>query len=354
MRLRESPQESPALFPTHSIRRQRPVAEGPRSAAPLWRGGLRAAACALLVVIACCEPRRARAAPLVVFEIDPAAEAMLDARAARRLVSLELADIDVPPGRSGRPPALFFRVLGLPEGQVRVELWERGELSDVRLVSAASGAHLLPRRVALAAAELARRLRQQRRVQRRQRARQLEQLRVIAALERSRTFEGPLALRSELGALRARNSVFVGSSLALELSLRRALRLDLGARYQGGWDDARRLRASRAELFLGPALRTRLGARWELDFAALAAAAVVHVGGAASVDGSAAQKETWAARAALAARLEPRLSRTVRASVGVEAGFELRRWPLLLPDGSSERFDGPYVGLSLGVVLTPR
>lgn len=290
----------------------------------------------------------------MVLEIDPAAEALLDARAARRLISLELADIDVPPGVSGRAPALFFRVLGLPDGQVRVELWERGELSDVRVVSASSGGHLVPRRVALAAAELARRLRQQRIVQRRQRERRLEQLRVLAVVERSRTFEGPLAVRSELGAMRDRRSVVASTSLTLELTLRRSLRLDLGARYQVSAADQQRLRSTRAELFLGPALRLRLGAQWDLDLAALAAASVVHVAGGARIATGAALTETWAARSALAARLEPRLGRTMRASLGVEAGLELRRFPLLLSDGSSARFDGGYVGLSLGLVLTPR
>src|SRR6187431_2323057 len=88
-------------------------------------------------------------------------------RATRRLVQLELSEIDVPQAsanKRSRAP-LFFRVV-LVEPDVRVELWERGEYYGARGVSGSNAAGQLgARRVALAAAELARRLQRRRHVQ---------------------------------------------------------------------------------------------------------------------------------------------------------------------------------------------
>lgn len=291
----------------------------------------------------------------MVLEVDAAAESIIDVRVARRLVSLELADIEVPSDSSGRTPALFYRVLGRPERQLRVELWERGELYGVRVVSGEqSGGQLLARRVALAAAELARRLRQRRVTLKRDGDRELERLRALAALATARTREGPLALRAEFGALRGRALTLLGPALTGELALRHSFRLDLMARTYGGRDDAGRARLSLFELGVGPALRWRAAPRLDLDFSALATAAAVHVAGAVAVDDIAGQRQTWTARAGVTARVEPRLARWVRGSVGVEGGLFLRPIPSRFPDGTSERFRGFYLGAALGVVLTPR
>lgn len=288
-----------------------------------------------------------------VLEIDAAAESILDARAARRLISLELAELDVPPDIYGRTPALFYRVLGRPERQVRVELWELGALYDVRVVSGAqSGGHLLARRVALAAAELARRLRQKRVALKREHDRDLERLRTLAALATARTREGPLALRSEFTAQRSEQLTLLGPALAVEIG--RALRVDFAGRLLGGWDEKGRALFTLAEIGLGPAYRWRVAPRLDLDFAALASASTVHVAGASAVDAIEGERDTWTARVGLGVRVEPRLARWVRGSVGAEGGLFLRAIPARFPDESSERFRGAYVGVSLGVVLTPR
>ncbi|HYP90384.1 MAG TPA: hypothetical protein VEQ59_19565, partial [Polyangiaceae bacterium] len=101
----------------------------------------------------------ARAAPAsVVVEIDLGAERLVDARSARRLVPLELADVALPTTSRGTP-VLFFRVLGRDAGTLRLELWERGEFHGARTLSGAGeNPQLVARRVALAAAELGRRL----------------------------------------------------------------------------------------------------------------------------------------------------------------------------------------------------
>jgi hypothetical protein len=299
-------------------------------------------------------PSRAFAKPAeVVLEIDTAAEAILDARVVRRLVLLELAEIDVPPDVNGRTPALFYRVLGRADRQVRVELWELGSLYDARVVSGAqSGGHLLARRVALGAAELARRLRQKRTALKRERDRDLEHLRTLAALATARTRQGPLALRSEFVGLRSERLTLLGPALAAEVG--RTLRIDFTARWLGGWDDAGRALFTLAELGVGPAFRVRVAPRLDLDLAALASAATVHVAGARAVDAIAGERDTWTARGGVAVRVQPRLARWVRASASAEGGFLLRAVPAQLADGTSQRFRGGYVGLALGVVLTPR
>jgi hypothetical protein len=78
-------------------------------------------------------------------------------------VTLETADIDVapPPGVGFRPP-LYFRVRAVTPGSLRVELWELGRPHGARSVSSAGAPSLEARRIALAAAELARQLRKQR------------------------------------------------------------------------------------------------------------------------------------------------------------------------------------------------
>src|SRR5258706_16211119 len=124
----------------------------------------------------------------VVIEIDSAAEHWVDARSARRLIPLELSDVDVPPAPALRRAAatLFFRVLGRPDGALRVELWERGEFHGARVLSASGeNAQLVARRVTLAAAELGRRLSRKRQAQL-EREQVEERARAAARLEEAR------------------------------------------------------------------------------------------------------------------------------------------------------------------------
>lgn len=301
-------------------------------------------------VAAAAEPRRAS----VVVEVDAIGERLVDSRAVRRLIALELSDVDVPANEIGSVPALFYRVLGDARGFIELELWERGTLLGNRRVSStARGGHLFARRVALAAAELARALRQQRQARRRLEARRLAREHAERFARMNRTLEGPTALASFVGGGRGRDFTWAGSGLRLEQSLREATRLDLGARWFALDVDGERLRLFGLELSLGPAQRLRLSPALDLDLSAALAASVVHASGARGVDAIAGQDETWTARALLGARLQPRLSRWMRASFGLEAGHFLRAVPVALD--ASERFavKGPYVGLELGLVLTP-
>jgi hypothetical protein len=290
----------------------------------------------------------------VVIEVDAAGERLLDARAVRRLVALELSDVDVPDELDGAAPALFYRVLGDNRGFVDLELWERGTLHGSRRVSSADRAgHLFARRVALAAAELARALRQQRIARRRVESRRLAREGAERRLRLTQTLEGPLALRAGVFVARGDAITVFGSNLALGITLSGATRLDLGARSSAAELEHADARWTALELELGPAHRFRLSSGLDLDLSAMFGASVLHVSGARGVDDIAGQDETWTARAALSLRLEPRLSRWLRASFGLEGGQYLRAVPIETAGGRPERLRSPYAGVELGLVLTP-
>lgn len=288
----------------------------------------------------------------VLVEIDGTAERWVDARSARRLVPLELSDVAVPASGRGAP-ALFFRVLGRESGALRVELWERGEFHGARTLSGAGeNPQLLARRVALAAAELGRRLSRKREAQlaRDERLRLHREARERA--ERDKTREGPLALRSELAVARLSTQAWLfGERVAAELSLRGPLRLDVSAQLWGGALEPG-LRAELQGVSLGPAYRAVLTRALDLDLGAYASAFLVHVPGAAALDGIAQQPTSWTAALTGASRLELRLSTQVRAALSVEAGALVRSMPYAT-EQRSERLRGVWLGGGLGLVITP-
>jgi len=295
----------------------------------------------------------ARAAPAsVLVEIDAGAERLVDPRSARRLVPLELADVAVP-GSGRGSPALFFRVLGRDGGNLRIELWERGEFHGARTLSGAGeNPQLVTRRVALAAAELGRRLSRKREAQlaREERLRSSREAR--ARQERERTREGPVALRSELAFAAVPQKLWLaGQRIGAELTLHGALRLDVGGELWGGSLEPK-LRTELQGVGLGPAYRLVLTRALDLDCGLRAGAFVVQVPGAASLDGIPRQPSSWTASVIGASRLELRLSTHVRAALGVEAGTLLRSMPYS-SDNGEQRLRGAWLGSSLGVVVTP-
>lgn len=298
-------------------------------------------------------PARA-AVTSVVVEIDAAAERVVDARSARRLVPLELSDVTVPSGAARGAPALFFRVLGRADGSLRIELWERGEYHGQRaLVSAGENPQLVARRVALAAAELGRRLARKREaaLARDERLRQSRAARERA--RRERTQEGPLALRSELAfaALPGELSLF-GTRLGGEVSLLGPLRLDLAGELWAG-----RLQPGPGLLLEGlsiaPGYRLALSNSLDLDLGARATALLLQAPRASALDGIADQDSSWTARLDGALRLELALTRQLRGFVGGEAGSLLRSVPYTTSRGESHRLGGFWWGVSLGLVVTP-
>ena len=268
------------------------------------------------------------------------------------MVPLELSDVAVPVGSRGAP-VLFFRVLGRPDGSLRIELWERGEYHGARLLGGAGeNPQLVARRVALAAAELGRRLGRKREaaLQRDERLRKAREAR--AQLLRERTQDGPIALRSEfgLGAVPGKLLLF-GQRLNGELSLVGPLRLDVGAEVWAGSLEPS-LGAELQGVSLGPAYRAILTRNLDLDLGLQAAALLVQAPAARSFDAIASQSSSWTARATGAARLELRLGRQVRALIGAEAGSLLRSVPYT-SDVRPERLSGFWWSAGLGLVVTP-
>jgi hypothetical protein len=253
--------------------------------------------------------------------------------------------------------ALFVRVLPAGEGRIRVELWERGEAHGARSVSGTSGgAQVIARRVALAAAELARGLRQKRRAA--ERARLLEERRKMLAeqAERERTLDGPAALRPALsGTLVGLGDIaLAGPSITGELNVAGATRLDLGAAAGFGMILDSDSAVETLELGFGPAQRVPVPSLGlDLDFSAFVRAGVLSFADVAAVDGILGQRQSWWARAGAASALELRLARTTRLSIGFSMGAVLRRVPVTLDDGRELRLGGFFLGTELGVVFTP-
>jgi hypothetical protein len=253
--------------------------------------------------------------------------------------------------------ALFVRVLAAGQGRIRVELWERGEEHGARLVSGTNGgSQLIARRVALAAAELARSLRQKRRAQ--EEAQLLEERRKALAeqAERERTLDGPAALRPGVaGTLVGLGQLaLVGPSLTGQLNVSAATRLDFAASASFGPVLDSNATVAAYELGFGPAHRLPLLSQvLELDLSAFAKAGVLAFSNVNRVDRIDGEFQTWWARAGLSVAAELRLARTTRWSLGFSSGAVLRRVPVTLADGSERRLGGFFVGAELGVVFTP-
>jgi len=290
---------------------------------------------------------------VAAIEIDGRAEAIIDPRAVRRLVHLELADVEVRPAPGRADTELFVRVLGAGDGQLRIELWERGIEYGARTVAGATGsAQLVARRVALAAAELARELSDER--DDAALAVEAEHQRALAAARAAseRARNGPRALRSGFVGSWSKDLALAGTELEGEVHLYRALRLDFGATLTVGHIDDRHS-AEQLALEFGPARRYSLGRGWDLDAAVLAAAGVLQLPSVRSVDGIANQHQTWSARLEGRLRLEPWLSKSARLVLGVGGGMTLRKVPVELEVGDSRRLGGPFVSVELALVLTP-
>ena len=312
------------------------------------------AVCTLLLLVLTTRVSGAAGAPVLV-EISDGAETLLDARATRRLVALELSEITraEPDRRTAMP--LFFRVVQLGP-DLRVELWQRGEFHGARVVSGtSSGGQLSARRVALAAAELARRLQKKRQMQaERERADAAARARARARAARS-TLDGPLALRPSLlvADVGSMASLLAGPRLLGQWTFAPRTRLDAGFSWlAGSAPDASK--AEWLELSVAPSHRVSLAETLDLDFGVSFAAAWVRFAHVRGVDTILNQSETWSARAAALARLEPRLTRHLRLSLGLEAGLLLREIPFEPLSGGTDRLRGMWLGLDAGMVFTPR
>ena len=304
--------------------------------------------------------------PQIVVEIDRRAARSLNDRLTRRLIELELGDLEIPPPVDDEdiaPPELshsiFVRVLGEGDDQLRVELWERGTYHGARLVPVEEGTseQLRARRIALTAATLGRRLR----ITRIREARLAAERARLAAEEQRAAHLLPPPSRIAFGA-QVHGAVvgpdgfwLVGPGLEGQLRLATGERLDLGLSWMTG--TARVLDGSPAmqwlELSLSPGYAFQLSERLDLVAGLNLAAGTVHFSHVVAVDDSAQQQDTWSARGAGRVLFELDAGSLTHLRFGPEVGATLRRIPVVDRSGANERLGGFWLGASLGWEFDP-
>jgi hypothetical protein len=288
-------------------------------------------------------------------EITQRAEQKVDSGLTRRLIALELGDVEVPP-KPGAPPAsyttVFFRVFVVRADALRVELWDKGEFHGARSVSGEGSRQLRARRIALGAGELVRRLRQKRLAE--AKALADEQARLAREAAERDKWEQKSTLAFVPGATAAAIGPtelwLAGPGMTGQARLGGGARLDLGVRFLAGAapaaDDAS---TSWFEMSLAPSYSVRATPSFDVDLGVLAGVAAVHLSGGGAVDGIAGQSDTWSARAVAFGYAEPRLARWMRLSIGPEIGAVLRRVPV-----GDEKLGGLWLGVGIGLALDPR
>ncbi len=296
----------------------------------------------------------------MVVEIDELAESLLDARLTRRLVKLELADVDVPveplPKGAKHHASLFFRVFVTPTGLVRVELWDRGEFHGARSLSPTYGSpQLRARRIALAAAELARGLRQKRLAEARLAARPKKNNDAAEHETRVPPYRFDLAARGGIALVGPGDAWLAGPGLGAGLHVGKHARLELGAAWLAGSSAVASPSAKLRwlELSLAPSWDFALARRTTLGAGIVAAASAVHVSGVAGVDDVAGEADTWSSRAAGRVALGVQLSRAVSVALAPEVGAVLRRVPFVDQGGAHGGVGGLWLGATLGVAIDP-
>jgi hypothetical protein len=306
------------------------------------------------------EPPRAARPLRVVVEVSERAGELVDPRVTRRLVALELSDVEVGPPHDAktrpRSESVYFRVMVGNPNVLVVELWSRGELSGKRRVSTEGGTRLRARRIALVSAELARAL---------QRRRRADETRAVARAARealARRPQGELMLhgffrtRAELlgAAVGGAELALLGPALSLGVQTDSGAGLDLRFEWLGG----------KTRLWYGASLRPYFG--WSLGeprrSADSAPPTELELGGslalagfrAANVPASAALDlvlHDWTARAVLDATARLPLFPHMDVGLGIEAGALLRP-PSFAPASGTDVFGALWLGANLQLSVT--
>lgn len=294
----------------------------------------------------------ATAAPSrVIVEVGVKAEQLVEPRFTRRLIELEVGYVDVMPDPvSGRANALFTRVLATREGGLRVELWERGELHGARTVSGKGNPQLAARRVALAVAELARRLHHRRAAL----ARRLEveraasRARTAAAAQRRHVITLDAGVTAAL--LSASGSWLVGPSVGFGVKASQGPRVGFALGLMQGRAPVVDSSLEWLELRFEPGYRWPIDSDWAFDAGVVASAATVHTP-RAELDDLRGQHQSWSARAAAQVGLVRRLGPRARLVLSPEVGVVLRGIPAASRSDGRERIGGPWLGASLAIEL---
>lgn len=293
-----------------------------------------------------------------VVELSSPAEKWVDRGLVKRLIELELSDVEVPPPPGAESaldaPGLYVRVLRV-RGRIVVELWDRGERKGQRRLSPSESRVLTARRIALASGELALRLRDQRLAE--QRAYRLRQRRLAGELARPKP---PMISARPFFSTELAGGVALDGGLALwGPRMRGGLTLDNGSEVLMG---AALGNGTARELHDSPALEwfefsTGAGywfgvdgtVRWRLG--ADAALATVHFLDATVWSEAGSARETWTARGTGQAKVSWAVSRSVRLDASLEAGAILRRMWLRAADGEREGIGGLWLGAGVGVTM---
>lgn len=295
----------------------------------------------------------------VTVEVASDVEELVDAQLARRLIRLELADVELPkvngatPTRSAtsvtqRPDeVVFVRLLRHGEGLL-VELWAKGELyGERRLVSSSNEQHQA-RRVALASAELARGLREAR-VRERQR------------LLREHLAPNPVTTPSYVtnvnvaGLASVVAAAWPGADTMMvgpRLFVGAVTEAGVGVGFTGAvfTSTAATVVRSWSELGLRSSWQHALSSQFELSAGLDLVAGVVDIEPNTSFDRSELSRQTWQAKAGLDVRLEWRIEPQVSLVLAPEAGWFLRNLRVVR-ERNDETLGGPWVGVALGALV---
>lgn len=305
-----------------------------------------------------CAATAAAAETPVIVEVNDSSDAVVSPRLIRRLVRLELAELSVPPpvDPAGKDAPLYFRVLPSSNAAIRVELWQVGSHYGARDVSSEGGAQLTARRIALASAELARRLRRYREAERARAEREAKEASAVREADDGHSLRASTTLAAfGRGALVGPSDLWLaGPELRGGLRFSSGARLELGAAgLAGGVPASSAAGGARwLELSLSPGYVAPLSGSLALDVGLDVAAAAVHVTDVVRLDDESGQTDTWSARAGGHLRMEVSMRPGLRLSVGPEIGAVLR--PIQGVDENQERLrlGGLWLGIGAGIVLS--
>jgi hypothetical protein len=295
----------------------------------------------------------------VTVEVTDAAEALLDSRLARRLITLELADVELPAvsptvavrttvrGKAVRDPEVVFVRLLAEVDVLTVELWAQGMLTGERRIRVAGTEEHQARRVALACAELARHVREARLLER-QRLLREHMFASVASGAPSYSIAVNLGVLAEMRAvwLPSVTSLLVGPRAGVWVRSERGFGLELhGSYYQSTDPESLHFWS---ELGLRPSWVFTFGQELGLSLGATAAAALLDVGSYSSIENATESRQTWNARVAIEGYLSYRLAPRTSLVFGPEVGLLLRDVPLQHRNQAPDHLAGLWFGFGFG------
>jgi hypothetical protein len=295
----------------------------------------------------------------VTVEVTDAAEGLLDSRLARRLIALELADVELPtisrtspfhgpptPTGARGVEIVFVRLLGEAD-LLTVELWAQGLLAGERRIRVAGTEEHQARRVALACAELARHVREARLTERQ---RVLKEHLFPNATNGAPSYSVAVGLGASVSThvvwLPTVESVLIGPQFGVWVKSEQSVGIELF----GGYYHAAQTEGPRfwSEFGLRPTFALTLTNAVGLELKPTVAAGLLDVGVRRSILGAPESKQTWSARAAFDASISLRLSSSARLRFGPEFGLLLREVGLQPRQDAPSNVRGLWIGLGLG------